>query len=140
MFYRVFGWFWVLMKCVKMNFTGKLDKRRQELGMTFEALSKRSEVPVSTLKAIFKKGVEHATFANVAAIADALGVNIEFANKVDSYEMLHQQAVKKARELVGMVQGTSGLESQAVGQKQIEKMTLQLVHQLMAGSRRKLWG
>ena len=122
-----------------MNFTLKLDKRRQELGMTFEALSKRSDVPVSTLKAIFKKGVEHATFANVAAIADALGVDIEFANEVDSYELLHQQAIKKARELVGMVQGTSGLESQAVAQNQIEKMILQLVHQLMAGSRRKLW-
>ena len=124
---------------LQMNFTQKLDKRRQELGMTFEALSKRSEVPVSTLKAIFKKGIEHATFANVAAIACALGVDIEFANEVDSYELLHQQAIKKARELVGMVQGTSGLESQAVGQNQIEKMISQLVHQLMAGSRRKLW-
>jgi transcriptional regulator with XRE-family HTH domain len=123
-----------------MNFTGKLDKRRQELGMTFEALSTRSGVPVSTLKAIFKKGVEHATFANVAAIADALGVDIEFADEVDSYELLHQQAVKKARELVGMVQGTSGLESQAVAQNQIDMMIQQLIHQLMAGSRRKLWG
>ena len=57
-----------------MNFTTKLEQRRKELGMTFEALSKRSEVPVSTLKAIFKKGVEHATFANVTAIANALGM------------------------------------------------------------------
>ena len=122
-----------------MDFTEKLDKRRQELGMTFEALSKRSEVPDSTLKAIFQKGVEHATFANVAAVADALGVDIEFANEVDSHEMLHQQAVKKARELVGMVQGSSGLESQAVGQVHIEKMVSQLVQELMAGSRQKLW-
>ena len=122
-----------------MNFTAKFDKRRQELGMTFEALSKRSEVPVSTLKAIFKKGVEHATFANVVAIAEALGVDIEFANEMDSYQLLHQQAVKKARELVGMVQGTSGLESQAVGQNQIDMMIQQLVHKLMAGSPRKLW-
>ena len=90
--------------------------------MTFEALSKRSDVPVSTLKAIFKKGVEHATFSNVAAIADALGVDIEFANQVDSYELLHQQAQKKALELVGMVQGTSGLEAQAVEKSQFELM------------------
>ena len=122
-----------------MNLTAKLEKRRQELGMTFEALSKRSEVPVSTIKAIFKKGIEHATFANVAAIADALGVDIKFADEMDSYELLHQQAVKKARELVGMVQATSGLESQAVAQSQIEVMIQKLVHQLMAGSRRKLW-
>ena len=52
---------------------------------------------------------------------------------------LHQQAVKKARELVGMVQATAGLESQAVAPSQIEKMIQQLVHKLMAGSRRKLW-
>ena len=122
-----------------MNFTEKLNQQRRELGMTFEALSKRSEVPVSTLKAIFKKGVEHATFSNVASIADALGLDIELADEVDSYELLHQQAVNKARELVGMVQGTSGLSSQAVGPNQIEKMVSQLTHQLMSGSRRKLW-
>lgn len=122
-----------------MSFTEKLDDRRQELGMTLEALSKRSEVPVSTLKAIFRKGVEHATFGNVAAIAEALRVDIEFADEVDSYQLLHQQAIKKARELVGMVQGTSGLESQAVEQSQIDLMIQQLIHQLMAGSRRKLW-
>ncbi len=122
-----------------MSFTEKLDDRRQELGMTLEALSKCSEVPVSTLKAIFRKGVEHATFGNVAAIAEALRVDIEFADEVDSYQLLHQQAIKKARELVGMVQGTSGLESQAVEQSQIDLMIQQLIHQLMAGSRRKLW-
>ena len=122
-----------------MNFTVELDNRRQELGMTFEALSKRSGVPVSTLKAIFKKGVEHATFANVAAIADALGVEIEFADEVGSYDLRLQQASKKARVLVGMVQATSGLESQAVAQNQIDIMIQQLIHQLMAGSRRKLW-
>jgi uncharacterized protein GlcG (DUF336 family) len=104
----------------------------------FSDSSKRSEVPVSTLKAIFKKGVEHATFANVAAIADALGADIEFADEVDSYELLHQQAVKKARELVSMVQGTSSLESQAVARRQIEGMIQQLIHQLIAGWRRKL--
>ena len=113
--------------------------RRNDLGMTFEALSQRSEVPVSTLKAIFKKGSQHATFSNVASIALALGMEIKLENEVDSYELLHQQAVKKARELVGMVQGTSGLESQAVGQNQIDMMIQQLVHKLMAGSPRKLW-
>ncbi len=122
-----------------MNVTKKLDHRRRELGLTLEALSERSEVPVSTLKAIFRKGVEHATFANVVAIAEALGVDIEFVDTVDSYQLLHQQATKKARELVGMVQGTSGLESQAVEKSQIELMIQQLIHQLMAGSRRKLW-
>ena len=122
-----------------MNFTMKLRKRRQELGMTFEALSKRSEVPISTIKAIFSRGVEHSTFSKVEAIADALGIGIDFSSEVDSYQLLHEQAEKKARELVGMVQGTSGLESQAIDQSQLELMVLKLIHQLMAGSRKKLW-
>ncbi|MEQ1903924.1 MAG: helix-turn-helix transcriptional regulator [Pirellulaceae bacterium] len=122
-----------------MNFTEKLDKRRQELGMTFEALSKRSGVPISTIKSIFKKGVKHATFANVSTIAEALGVEIDISVELDSYDLMHQQAVKKARELVGLVQGTSALESQGVSESQIETMVQRLVHTLMAGSPRKLW-
>lgn len=122
-----------------MNITTKLEKRRQELGMTFEALSKRSGVAISTVKAIFKKGVENATFSKVKAIADALGLEVEFSSEVDSYSLLHQQAERKARQLVGMVQATSGLESQAIEKSQLELMVLELVHQLMAGSRRKLW-
>ena len=122
-----------------MNHTQELEGRRHELGMTFEALSQRSGVPVSTLKNTFRKGVEHSTFANVRAIAEALGVEVEMSPKVDSFEFRHQQAVKKAKELVGLVQGTSALEAQAVDENQIDKMTRELVHQLMAGSRRKLW-
>jgi transcriptional regulator with XRE-family HTH domain len=122
-----------------MNNTIKLEKRRQELGMTFEVLSKRSGVAISTVKAIFKKGVENATFAKVKAIADALGLELEFSCEVDSYSLLHQQAERKARRLVRMVQATSGLESQAIDKSQLELMVLELVHQLMAGSKRKLW-
>lgn len=122
-----------------MNFTEKLNQRRLELGMTFEILSNRSGLPVSTLKAIFSKGIEQASFSNVIRIANALGMDVELSDEADSYQLLKQQARRKARELVGMVQATSGLESQALPQYQIEAMTEQLIHQLMAGSRRKLW-
>ena len=104
-----------------------------------DALSKRSRVPVSTLKSIFRKGVEHATFSNVVAIASALGVEIEISPKVDSFEFRQQQALRKAKDLVGLVQGTSALEAQAVGSRQLEQMIHELVHQLMAGSPRRLW-
>jgi predicted transcriptional regulator len=122
-----------------MNFTEKLNHRRRELGMTFAILSKRSGLPISTLKAIFGKGVEQASFSSVSRIANALGIDVELSDATDSYQLLKQQATQKARELVGMVQATSGLEAQALPQHQIEAMTEQLIHQLMAGSRRKLW-
>ena len=122
-----------------MNYTQQLEKRRQELGMTYEALSQRSGVPVSTLKSIVRKGVEHSTFANVGAIAEALGVDVEMSPRVDSVEFRYQQAMKKAKALVGLVQGSSALEAQAVDDHQVDKMVRELVHQLMAGSPRKLW-
>jgi transcriptional regulator with XRE-family HTH domain len=122
-----------------MNFTQKLDRRRRELGITFEALANLSGVPVSTLKNIFKNGVEHSTFSRVMAVATVLGVQIENSPEVDTYELKHQQAVRKAKKLVGLVQGTSALEAQAVADEQLENMIRQLVHELMAGSPRTLW-
>ena len=98
-----------------MNFTQKLDRRRRELGITFEALANLSGVPVSTLKNIFKNGVEHSTFSRVMAVATVLGVQIENSPEVDTYELKHQQAVRKAKKLVGLVQGTSALECSVQG-------------------------
>jgi len=38
-----------------------------------------------------------------------------------------------------MVQGTSALESQAVDSETYRQMVRQTMHELMAGSRRRLW-
>lgn len=121
-----------------MNFTQKLEKRRRDLGMTFEALSHLSGVPVSTLKKILSNGVD-SSFSRVASVATALGVQIDNAPAIDVYDIKYQQAVAKATKLVGLVQGTSALEAQAVPREQLENMIQQLVHELMAGSPRKLW-
>ena len=106
--------------------------------MTFEALSNLSGVPVSTLKKILRNGVD-SSFSRVASVASALGVQIDNAPAIDVYEIKYQQAVAKATKLVGLVQGTSALEAQAIPREQLENMIQQLVHELMAGSPRKLW-
>jgi hypothetical protein len=54
-------------------------------------------------------------------------------------DIREQQAEAKAQELVGMVQATCGLESQAVDQEHIDEMVRQTVHELLAGPNRKLW-
>jgi len=41
--------------------------------------------------------------------------------------LLQEQAEKKAREMVGMVHATSGLESQAIDQSQLELMVLEWI-------------
>jgi hypothetical protein len=76
---------------------------------------------------------------NVMAVAEALGMKTHFSPEADECSYLEQQAEKKARSLVGMVQGTMGLEAQGLGSADVDKLVKQTMHKLLAGSRRKLW-
>jgi hypothetical protein len=80
-----------------------------------------------------------ASFGNVMAVAQALGLNAHFDPVADDEEFLEQQAQKKARYLVGMVQGTMGLEGQGVEPSEVERLVRQTTRKLLSGSKRKLW-
>jgi hypothetical protein len=54
-------------------------------------------------------------------------------------ELKREQAERKAKKLVALVQGTSGLEGQAVDRETIESMVKQTTQELLAGSTRRLW-
>jgi transcriptional regulator with XRE-family HTH domain len=117
----------------------KLDLRRRKLGMTYEVLAKRSGVSMPTIVRTLTAKNPQVSFENFLAIAEALGTAVRMeAEDID--QLLEQQASKKARHLVGMAQGSSGLEAQAVGSRDLDHMTRQTIHELLAGSRRRLWG
>ena len=116
----------------------ELDLRRRELGMTLATLAGRSGLSVRTVLRILS-GQGAASWSNVAAIADALGMTIEMRSLSDVEDLREQQARRKAERLVNMVQGTSGLEGQAVDKEKAEHMVRRTVHELLAGSDRKLW-
>ena len=73
------------------------------------------------------------------AIAESLGLGLRFDSMVEPRKLKRDQAERKAKKLVALVQGTSGLEGQAVDSKAIESMVKQTTHELLAGSKRKLW-
>jgi len=123
----------------KAFFLRDLDKRRRELGISFELLARRSGVSLPTVQRILSGQYPTASFSNVVAIAESLGLGVCFASKADPRKMRREQAQRKARKLVSLVQGTSGLEGQAVDRKTVEAMVEQTAHELLAGSRRKLW-
>jgi transcriptional regulator with XRE-family HTH domain len=110
-----------------------LDRRRRALGITYKALAKRSGVPMPTVVRILSGSDSGARYANVQAIASALG------DDADLEQFRETQARRKAQHLVAMVQGTSGLEGQALDEATIARMVNQTVHELLAGSGRKLW-
>lgn len=116
----------------------RLESRRKRLGMSYAVLALRSGVSEPTVKRILSGRLAEASFANVEAVATALGVSRRYrALKTD--ELTRREARKKAERIARMVQGTSALESQAVGPEVFNRLVESSYHELMAGSRRRLW-
>ncbi len=117
----------------------KLDLRRRELGMSTAVLARRSGVSFPTVQRILTGRHPQASWANVQAIAHALGMALDLRTVLDPEDMREEQAKLKARRLMKMVQGTSALEAQALGKKKYDQMLRRSVHELLAGPTRKLW-
>jgi len=116
-----------------------LDVKRRRLRMSYAVLAKKSGVSMPTVVRILSGRNPQASFASVLAIANVLGIDVKFEQKTPVEELRENQARRKARRLVGMVQGTSALESQALDEDEINEMTRRTVHELLAGSPRRLW-
>jgi transcriptional regulator with XRE-family HTH domain len=113
--------------------------RRQVLRMSLSELAVRSGVSHATVQRILS-GVETTSrFDNLMAIANALGMELLASERCSPQAFREQQAEAKARKLVGMVQSTSALESQAVGEATLQSMVQQTTHELLTGSSRRLW-
>ena len=119
--------------------TSALERRRRELGMSRAVVARRSGLSLPTVQRILSGGGETAAFVNVLAIANALGIRLEVRAE-DADEILERQAREKARHLVALVQGSAGLEGQAVDERSLKQMERRTVHELRAGSKRRLWG
>ena len=118
---------------------GKLDARRRKLGMTIDVVAKRSGISRSTVERVLSGQYGGASFDAVQAIADALGEFILIEHAIDADEMLEKQAEAKAKEMVSIVQGNAALEGQGVSEGTYRSMIRQIVHRLLAGSRRNIW-
>ena len=133
-----------------MPFVLSLEKRRKELGMPVEVLVKRSGVSKDTFYRLLKGG-RKTDYNKVAAVAQALGVEATFrpqpktneaeviVTEEDAREFIKQQARWQAKRLVGMVQGTMGLEGQGVDAAYAEKLVEETTVRLLSGPKKRLW-
>jgi transcriptional regulator with XRE-family HTH domain len=117
----------------------RLQRRRRMLGMSCKLLAARSGVSLPTVQRILRDGGQHATYAHVAAVAKAMGIDIELKSDSSPQEFARRQACERANLIVRMVQGTSALESQAVDNETYQQLVEQTVHELMAGPKGRLW-
>ena len=116
-----------------------LERRRRKLGISRPLLAQRSDVSLPTVTRILTGDLNHASVANVRAVAAAMGVELAVEATADIHELQEREALAKATKIVQLVQGSSGLEGQAVDPETYQRMTNQTTHELMAGSRRRLW-
>ena len=116
-----------------------LEKRRQQLRMSRQALADRSGVSIATVNRVLAGRIENASFRNVDAIARALGMSLQWKPKASPFEFKREQARAKAKRLAALVQGTSALEGQAVSTKTKSEIEEEIACRLIAGPGRKLW-
>ncbi len=116
-----------------------LERRRRSLGMSQAELARRSGQSTPTVIRILTQGIDSVATGKVRAVAKALGIVLQCKETVSVLEMQEREAQKKARDIVRMLQGTSGLESQSFDDDTYKDMVQQTVHELMAGPKRKLW-
>lgn len=115
-----------------------LNNRRRRLGMSFRALAARSGVSEPTVKRVLRGDEHNASISTVLAIARALGIDLRLEEE-DIGEMKAREARRKAEWVARMVQGTSGLEAQAVDERTLREIIEKTVHELLAGPARRLW-
>jgi transcriptional regulator with XRE-family HTH domain len=122
-----------------------MDDRRKRLGMSRALVASRSGVSLPTVTRILTGKETAPSLPKVQAIAAALGVSlhagavVRVEEDLDAEEFRRRQALAKARRLVRIVQGTMGLESQAVDARTLHEMIERTTKDLLAGPRRRLW-
>lgn len=121
------------------DMVGFLNRRRRELGVSYQALAERSGLSLPTVRRILAGGQQSASLSSVLAIARVLGVRLTFSAESDAGQFLERQAREKAERLVGMVHASCALEGQGLDKDTREQMVRQTVHELLAGSKRQLW-
>lgn len=106
--------------------------------MTYPALADRSGVSEPTVKRVLAGRIAEASFENVSAIAEALGMPL-MTDPIDIDDFRERVAREKAERVARLVQGTSALEAQAVDEDQYRKLVERSMRELLCGSPRWLW-
>lgn len=115
-----------------------LAHQKRQLGLSEAALAQMTGVSQPTVHRILSGRHERAAWADVVALAKVMGVVLS-VKVLPSAEMLEERAEAVATNLVKRTQATSQLEGQGLSDQKQKDMIRQTVHQLLAGSKSKLW-
>ena len=117
-----------------------LQRRRQSLQMPLQALAKRANLGSATVQRALCGG-PNVRLDTLVALVHSLGmrINVNVVEAESRQEVLEEQSKRKAHRLAGMTQASAGLEGQAVSEDVRQDVEADYVHELMAGSKMRLW-
>lgn len=124
---------------------GGFERRRAQIGLSKADLARRSGVSLPTVNRFLAGKEPRPSVQVVQAIANSLGLQVQLGAAIEVIAPLDpaafraQEALAKAERLMRLVQGSLALEAQGVSEAEREALKQQTVHELLAGSPRRLW-
>jgi len=122
-----------------------LERRRRELRMPKTLAARRSGLSLPTVNRLLSTKERRPTVDSVSALAGALGLEVVLGRHARVRPVASAAAFRERRartvavRLVGMVQGSMALEADGVPAHVLRDMERDTVHELLAGSARRLW-
>ena len=115
-----------------------LKERRKELGIPIDTIVRRTGVKRATMCRILKGDTETVRHGYVVKVMEVMGIFV--GRRPESVKkMRHREAVKKAKLVARLTQGTMALEAQAVGNETLVEIERMIVRKILVGQNRKLW-
>ena len=119
----------------------ELDQRRRQLGLSYAWRSQNAaEFPRQLWFDSYRGAILKPVSKTLQPSPMPWDSPSRFALRPVRAKFAKRAMQKKARQLIGLVQGTSALEAQAVDAQELEDLTEQTTNVLLAGSPRRLWG
>jgi transcriptional regulator with XRE-family HTH domain len=128
-----------------MNLSEQLEHRRNRLRLPKTLVATRAGLSLATVNRLLSGQDRRIGVDSVSAVAAVLGLEVilgarpRVTAQLSPTAFREERARMKAKRLVGVVRGTMALEAEGVSAEEAAEMEQETVHELLAGSARRLW-
>jgi len=122
----------------RLNLVEKVSKRKKDVNITLDNISKLSGLGNRTVNRFFAG--ENVKISTVEKITNLLGLDFAGHEVVTADELKDKRANQNALYIVGLVQDTSALEMQGLGNQELNVLINETKEQFLNGDYKKnLW-
>lgn len=122
----------------RLELIKKIENRKKEINITIENLAKLSNLGVRTVNRFFAG--DDVKLSTIERITNLLGLDFAGNEVISLKELEKQRAKKKALFMASLVQSTSALEAQGLGEESLNKIISKFEKEFLQGEyKNRLW-